>query len=212
MSAADNDAERAVEGTHTAAAGDQVRLAGAGSREVGAVPGSVEVDDRRLDELLPLGFSPLAPRVRGRPQGAKNRRTDLVAQYLVDRFGDPLTASMATAGMPLRELITELRSIASDVGMKLGASVMDIARFQRECRNDALPYIHAKRAPETAKGDPVVPIIGIGRFEQHNTVVQVGGRSIEDALDQAAKNMQPDQSVKTIDGEVSHEGKSHDES
>lgn len=110
--------------------------------------------------------------------------------------------------MPLRELITEMRKIASDCGMKLGASVMDIARFQRECRNDALPYIHAKRAPETAKGDPVVPIIGIGRFEQHNTTVISAGRSLEDAIE----IMQRDQQVKTIEGEVSHGEKSHDES
>lgn len=111
---------------------------------------------------------------------------------------------MATAGMPLRDLITELRKIASDVGMKLGGSVMDVARFQRECRNDAMSYIHAKRAPETAKGDPVVPVLGIGRIEQHNTTVYVGGRSLEEAVQ--------DQSVTIIDGEVSHGEKSHDES
>lgn len=157
-----------------------------------------------MDDLLPLGISPLAPRAPGRPVGAKNRRTDLVAQYLTDRFGDPLTASMSIAGRPLKELITELRTIASDCGLKLGATVMDVARWQQQCRVDALPYIHAKRAPETAKGDPVVPIIGIGRAEN---VVIAGGRSLEDAVAKA----QQDQSVTTIDGEVSHGEMSHDE-
>lgn len=196
-------------GTHTGAGGGQAVTAAAGAGDVAGVPGD---GDQRADGLLPLGFSPLAMKGPGRPAGAKNRRTDLVAQYLVDRFGDPLTATMSVAGRPLVELVRELRIVASDCGMKLGATVMDVARWQQQCRIDALPYIHAKRAPETAKGDPVVPIIGIGRFEQHNTVVMPGARSIEDALDQAAANMQADQGVTTIDHEVSHEDKSHDES
>jgi hypothetical protein len=196
VSERDNTTTGAVEGTHAARAGGQ-----AGSQA--ALPASLDQADKRLDELLPLGISPLATRAPGRPVGAKNRRTDLVAQYLVDRFGDPLTAAVATSSMPLRDLITELRKVASDCGLKLGGSVMDIARFQRDCRNDALPYIHAKRAPETAKGDPVVPIIGIGRAEN---VVIAGGRSLEDAV---AKSQQH-QSVTTIDAEVSHSEMSHD--
>ncbi|OKO67577.1 hypothetical protein AC629_42635 [Bradyrhizobium sp. NAS80.1] len=196
MSGADRTSKGAVEGTHAG-------RARGGEASSGAVPAPLDQADKRLDDLLPLGISPLAPRGPGRPQGAKNRRTDLVAQYLVDRFGDPLTASMSIAGRPLRELVTELRTIASDCGMKLGASVMDIARWQQQCRADALPYIHAKRAPETAKGDPVVPIIGIGRVEN---LAIVGGRSLEDAV---AKSQQH-QSVTTIEAEVSHDEMSHD--
>ena len=196
MSGADQGSKAADEGTHAGRARDQAAASA-------PLPAAIEANDKRLDDLLPLGVSPLAPRRRGRPQGAKNRRTDLVAQYLVDRFGDPLTASMAIGGRPLRELITELRTIASDCGLKLGATVMDVARWQQQCRADALPYIHAKRAPETAKGDPVVPVIGIGRAEN---VVIAAGRSLEDAVG----NMQPNQSVTVIDGEVSHGEMSHD--
>lgn len=173
-----------------------------------------DAEDQRLDGLLPLGPSPLSARVAGkagRPVGAKNRRTDLVAQYLVDRFGDPLTASMATAGKPLKELVKELRIVASDCGLKLGATVMDIARFQRDCRNDALPYIHAKRAPETAKGDPVVPVIGIGRFEQVNNTVVVAGQSLEDAIEARAKIIESDQGLSDAAVNVSHDGMSHEE-
>lgn len=196
MSGADQGSKAADEGTHAGRARDQAASSA-------SMPAAIDANDKRLDDLLPLGVSPLAPRGRGRPQGAKNRRTDLVAQYLVDRFGDPLTASMAIGGRPLRELITELRTIASDCGLKLGATVMDVARWQQQCRADALPYIHAKRAPETAKGDPVVPVIGIGRAEN---VVIAAGRSLEDAIG----NMQPNQSVSVIDGEVSHGEMSHD--
>lgn len=196
MSGADQGSKAPDEGTHAGRARDQAAASA-------PLPAAIEANDKRLDDLLPLGVSPLAPRGRGRPQGAKNRRTDLVAQYLVDRFGDPLTASMAIGGRPLRELITELRTIASDCGLKLGATVMDVARWQQQCRADALPYIHAKRALETAKGDLVVPVIGIGRAEN---VVIAAGRSLEDALG----NMQPNQSVSVIDGEVSHGEMSHD--
>lgn len=166
--------------------------------------GDEHAEDERLDGLLPIGISPLARRGPGRPVGAKNRRTDLVAQYLVDRFGDPLTASMSVAGMPLRDLVRELRMVASDCGLKLGATVMDIARYQRECRVDALPYIHAKRAPETARGDPVTPVIGIGHYED-NRVVVFGARSIEDDIEQ-------NQSLIEVAADVSHGEVSHGES
>lgn len=200
MSDADKGLPRAVGGTHTDRDGrDQARL--------GVVPAAGDAEEQRLDGLLPLGSSPLAIRGRGRPLGAKNRRTDLVAQYLVDRFGDPLTASMSIGGRPLRELVRELREVASDCGMKLGASVMDIARWQQQCRAEALPYIHAKRAPETAKGDPVVPVIGIGRADQ---VVVGSGNVVVRSLEDAVAKAQQHQSVATIDGEVSHGQMSHD--
>jgi hypothetical protein len=203
MTGRDHGRKGADEGTHAGRDGGDQAPAGAGAASSAALPAAIAAEDKRLDDLLPLGSSPFAPRGRGRPQGAKNRRTDLVAQYLVDRFGDPLTASMAIGGRPLRELVTELRTIASDCGMKLGASVMDIARWQQQCRIDALPYIHAKRAPETAKGEPVLPIIGIGRAEN---VLIAAGRSLEEAIEKR----QQDQSVTTIDGEMSHGDLSHD--
>lgn len=203
MSGADQRPQGAVEGTHAAAGADQAGGDRKGSAIADLVPAVVAADDQRLDGLLPLGVSPLAPRGAGRPVGAKNRRSDLVAQYLVDRFGDPLTATMSIAGRPLVELVRELRIVASDCGLKLGATVMDIARWQQQCRADVLPYIHAKRAPETAKGDPVVPIIGIGRADQ---VVVMGGISLEDAVAKAQQH-QP----VTIEGrEVSHDEVSHD--
>lgn len=206
MSEREKDGFGAIEGTHAApGAGDRGSAGGAGS-----LPAVASADDQRLDGLLPIGISPIATTGPGRPKGAKNRRTDLVAQYLVDRFGDPLTASMSIAGRPLGDLIRELRCIASDHGLKLGASVMDIARFQQQCRVDALPYIHAKRAPETHKGDPVVPIIGIGSVSQTSVTVVSGGRSLEDALDARLSIIEHDQGVSGEDAEMSHGEKSHD--
>lgn len=207
MSEREDGRSGAIRGPHAPRGGGQARPAG-GDRPLPAVAGD---DDRRLDELLPIGISPLAPAGPGRPKGARNRRTDLVAQYLVDRFGDPLTAAMSVAGRPLGELIRELRVLASDHGLKLGGTVMDIARFQQQCRADALPYIHAKRAPETHKGDPVVPIIGIGSVTNVTLNAAPGGRSLEDEVAARAEIIEHDQGVSASEPEKPHNGKSHDD-
>lgn len=161
-------------GAHTAAAPSAVETA----RDLVALPGgSADADDG----VMPLGIVPTRKRVRGRPLGATNRRTKEAADYLVEKFGDPLAASGYVAGMDLPDLCRAMRTIASDVGLKLGATVMDIARFQRECRNDVLPYVHAKRAQETETGEVVVPIVAFGRFEAAAGGGE--GRSIEDVID-----------------------------
>lgn len=204
MSDHEKPPERAFRGTHAAPGGGEVAPA--------LLPADQgEADDARLDDVLPLGFSPLAPRGVGRPKGAKNRRTDLVAQYLVDRFGDPLTASMSIAGRPVLDLVRELRTIASDAGMKLGASVMDIVRFQHQCAVDAMPYIHAKRAAETFKGDPVLPVLAVGGFSAPGPVIDAAAVSMEDELERRMAEAKPVQQVSEAPQEVSHEQMSHDE-
>lgn len=207
MSDHEKDDPRAIRGTH-AALGAADRGA---SGDLGSLPGVIDADDQRLDGILPLGISPLAPRGPGRPKGAKGRRTDLVATYLVERFGDPLTASMSIVGMPLDELILKLRTVASERGMKLGANVMDIVRFQHQCAVDALPYIHAKRAAETFAGDPVLPIIGVGGFAQGGPVLDAAANSMEDELERRMREAKQIQSVSQTAAKVSHDEMSHDE-
>lgn len=195
--------DRAFKGPHAAQAAD----AGA----PGLLPADqADPDDARLDGILPLGISPLAPRGVGRPKGAKNRRTDLVAAYLVERFGDPLTATMSIVGMPVDQLIEKLRTVASDRGMKLGASVMDIVRFQHQCAVDALPYIHAKRAAETFAGDPVLPVLGVGGFAA-GPVLEGAANSMEDELERRMQQAKQVQEVSQTPPEVSHDEMSHDE-
>lgn len=155
---------------------------GNGGSRLAPVPAD---DDARLDGLLPLGISPLASRGVGRPKGAQNKRSKTVADYVVKRFGDPLEAAASVAGRPLADLVEDLRKIASDKGTKLGATVMDIARWQQEIRRDMLPYIHAKRAPVGADGEPVEP----PTFHFHNWPQPAGyqegakPRSVEDIVD-----------------------------
>lgn len=164
-------------GTHAARAQER----GAADRPPAGGLTLPDTEEERLDGLLPLGISPLAKRGKGRPEGSRNRRTADVADYLVQRFGDPLIAAASIGGCSLRDAVRQLREIASDCGLKLGATVMDIARFQQDCRRDVLPYVHAKRAAEDGRGDPVLPIVGIGVFEApKGGGVTFQGRSIED--------------------------------
>ena len=100
-----------------------------------------------------------------------------MASALVETYGDPLEADVAIGTMAPGELITRLRVLASDRGLKLDMSVGDILKLQRECRSAALPYIHARRTPVDDKGDPVTPVIVFGRAD---AVSASGGRSIED--------------------------------
>jgi hypothetical protein len=62
---------------------------------------------RRPDGTLPAGAIQIA-RGRGRPPGAKNKRSKRIADYYVQRYGDPLDALGQLANTPLRQLIEVL--------------------------------------------------------------------------------------------------------
>lgn len=138
-------------------------------------------DPRRVPDQAARGVSISPQRVRGRPAGAANLKDTAIAAALVAKYGDPLEADVAIGAMPLGDLITLLRCIASDRGLKLGATVMDIARLQHDCRKAAMPFLHSKRATVDDKGNPVLPIIGIGKVGTLN--LGGSGRSIEDIVD-----------------------------
>lgn len=154
-------------------------------------------DPRRLPVDAAAGVAIAPQRVRGRPQGSTNIKDTEIAQQLIAQYGDPLQADVAIGAMPLGDLITLLRCIASDRGVKLGGTVMEIARFQHECRKAAMPFLHSKRATVDDKGNPVLPIIGIGKVGTLN--LGGTGRSIEDMVD--AEN------VTIIQGDSDADGK-----
>lgn len=53
-------------------------------------------------------------RGRGRPEGAGNRRNKKIAQYIVQKYGDPLDALANMAFMPLSHLVSVIRE--ADLG------------------------------------------------------------------------------------------------
>ena len=193
MSGGDRRDRGAGADTHAAALGGE-------PEQLGLLPAEGEAARDRLLPLAEAAKSRSEPKGSGgRPLGARNRRTDLMAAYLIDRYGDPLEGHVALGMMPLRELIPALRKIASDCGMKLDLSVKELLHLQADLRKEALPYIHAKRAPETAQGDPVLPVIGLGVWSPAG-VGAPGGRSIEDAIEVEATISEVEQKQGDSDG------------
>lgn len=174
------------------------------ARQISAgAPGGVIA--RALPEGAASGTELAPKRGPGRPEGATNIRDTAVAQALMAQYGNPLEADVAIGNADLGGLITLMRTIASDRGLKLGATVMDIARWQAECRRDAKPYLMSKRAPVGADGKEVPPVV-IGLGQASGAVA--GGRSIEDVVD---AEIIADQGVSEADGAQSHEPQSHEE-
>jgi hypothetical protein len=62
---------------------------------------------RGVDGTLPVGAIHMV-RGRGRPKGARNKRSKKIADYYVARYGDPLDAIGQMANTPLRQLIEVL--------------------------------------------------------------------------------------------------------
>lgn len=200
MSGAEEGREALGGGPHAAAApaGEQLPLLPVEDPAAG---------DMRLPVAEAAKLKPLPKGTGGRPLGARNRRTDLVAEYLIGRYGDPLEASVSLGMMPLKDLVPTLRAAASDLGLKLGMSIGDILRLQAELRREALPYLHARRAPETAQGDPVLPVVGIGTYVAAQTVNIAGaGRSVEDVIEgEINQEVSDDAAGKSQIGEVTNE-------
>jgi len=148
--------------------------------------------DIALDAQLPIAPAP-GPRSAGRPSGSRNRLTEAVAAYLVGRYGDPLEGLMAIGMGRLEHTAAELGrameamraggvKLAVDAkGREVGIDVNELAKLKKACLEAALPYIHAKRAPEDDKGNPVLPVLNIGRFDATPGVSK--GLSAEDFID-----------------------------
>jgi hypothetical protein len=199
---------RASEGTHAALGGGGAASAG----PVPALPGDDVAASVAIDELLPLAIPSDGRRGVGRPKNSPNLRTNKTFQAAVSRYGDPLIASIAWGNMDPAALIVAMRKIASDCGIKLGATVMDVVRFQEQCRSSAMKYGHAPRAATNEKGEEVLPIFVLGGGAGSTTNVQVNARaSLEDRIE-AEQEAKRNQSVTEIDGEVSREEMSHDQS
>jgi hypothetical protein len=193
-------------GTHAAAgpapgAGELEQL---GDRARDPAPAGVA---DALPAMLPLAIPESERRGAGRPVNSPNIRTNKTFQIAAAKYGDPLIAEIALGNMPTRELIKELRSVASDAGLKLGGTVMDVLRFQADCRRASLPFGHAKRAPVNEIGETVPPVLGLGRVEvkaDGDVHVHVG-HSIEDRVAAARViEHEPDQSLSEGQNEKSH--------
>jgi hypothetical protein len=202
-----------LRGTHAAGAADQARdlpISAGATAAASDLP--AEIHD--VQEFLPLAIPETQRRGVGRPANSPNIRTNRTFQAAISRYGDPLAATIAFGNMSTRELIKELRSIASDAGLKLGATVMDVLRFQEECRRNAMPFGHAKRAPVNEVGETVPPVLGLGTVQvSAQGDVHVHGASIEDEIERRTKTIEHEPNQQVSDGQnaKSQPEKSHDD-
>lgn len=191
--------EGAAAGPHTAARGELQPAPGGISA---GAPGGVIVG--RLPDQAARGDQVAPQRVRGRPEGARNLRDAEIADALIEQYGDPLEADVAIGAAAIGDLVTMLRVIASDRGLKLGMTIGDVVRWQADCRRNAMNYLHARRAAVDAKGKTVVPIIGMGTLPEAAGAGE--GRSMEDVIEGEVI-----QEVSEGENDKSQDGKSHDD-
>jgi hypothetical protein len=96
-------------------------------------------------------------RGRGRPVGARNRRTDEAARFYMARHGDPLSRAIEVAALPILApgVLPELAKI-------LGCERFEAARWWAGVLASSLPYTHQRLATLTVKpqgspdGEPVI--------------------------------------------------------
>lgn len=72
-------------------------------------------------------------RGRGRPPGARNRKTTDMIAYLEANYASPLVALVATASVDTGEL-----------AKRLGCKKVEAFQIQQDARKAALPYMYAK--------------------------------------------------------------------
>lgn len=95
---------------------------------------------RLQHELVGLPQTPKLVAVRerrakaGRPPGARNKREEAVAAWVLERIGDPLLAQAAVAVMPVEELAAAA-----------GCTVMEALVERRLAAAVVLPYLHSRR-------------------------------------------------------------------
>jgi hypothetical protein len=98
-----------------------------------------------------------AQRGRGRPVGARNRRTDEAARFYCSRFGDPLSRAIEVATLPILA-----PGVLPELAKVLGCERFEAAKWWAGVLASSLPYTHQRLATLTVKpqgspdGEPVI--------------------------------------------------------
>ena len=160
------------------------------ARQVGSVAAHASARENPADQMalfeanveahmpLPAAAGASGPK-GGRPVGSQNVRTRVVADYYLNRYGDPLEAMFRLAMRPIGELVTDLQAVAERTGVRLlgkNQSLKDLLSLQMQALDAALPYVR-QRMPlavdvETTKRD--VLIVGVVTPEQRAQAAAFG--------------------------------------
>jgi hypothetical protein len=102
-------------------------------------------NDARMPLPEPVGAG--EPRKAGRPVGARNRRTNEVADYYLGRYGDPLEALLRLGMRPIADIVRELQAVARGTSVPLlgkNQSLVNLIGIQTAALTDALPYLRQR--------------------------------------------------------------------
>lgn len=111
---------------------------------------------------LPFAGSKVTRTGPGRPKGALNKRTADFRDYILSRYGDPLTGLAEVAFTPIPDLARELQ-----------CEMLEAAKFWLACRAEILPYIVAKLPTEVAVKDDRIPALIIGEINAGSGTVGI---------------------------------------
>lgn len=93
-----------------------------------------EVEEAGEDEVKAEAMN---LRGRGRPKGAKNKKSAALREYIAARYGNPVCLLMARA-------VADVKSLAAD----LGADPLDVWKEQNDILKSVLPFVMEKMTPD----------------------------------------------------------------
>ncbi|KPH59176.1 hypothetical protein ADT71_23835 [Novosphingobium sp. ST904] len=101
---------------------------------------------------------------RGRPRGARNKRSEKIAKWFIAQYGDPLVALGEIMNTPIDVIYEQM--ILAQGGEAKGKRVTgrDAMEFRKSAILDVLPYIHGKQpiaVDFNGKADAVIFIPGL---------------------------------------------------
>jgi len=146
-------------------AGDEKQgiAAAVASMDVGSPPSEgadqeplFEGDFERADAPSPFGEidERRGRRGGGRPPGAKNKRTEEWATYILSRYRSPLIALAEIYSRPVHELAREL-----------DCEALDALKVQRDAASALAPYIHQRMPQAVHIDERKVGVLVLGDFQ-----------------------------------------------
>lgn len=128
-------------------------------------------------------------RGRGRPAGARNRKTqDFAAWYEAQGYKDPLQMQaefMSADPVGIQAFFCEHERTLKSIGKKTGKAVPslgDIVKEQLACARDLAPYLHGKAPVRVVVEDERLPILvinsGTNQIAQAQSVAAQRGLSV----------------------------------
>lgn len=116
-----------------------------------AVAEDGEVEEAGADEVR---AEALNLRGRGRPKGAKNKKSAALREYIAARYGNPVCLLMARA-------VADVRSLAAE----LGADPLDVWKEQNDILKSVLPFVMEKMTPDQVQQNLISLSVSTAAFD-----------------------------------------------